>query len=330
MTDTDCNILRVETLQDEAHAWLRRLTSGTATHADMDALDQWRGNSPAHARAFAEAALLWDVLGEATQVAVDRNPAFGRSAAPTMYRPSRRAFVIGGGTALATSVAGLAMIRPPLDLWPSFSDLAADYRTHTGERRQIEVADAVSIEMNTQTSIGRRPVASGVQTIELITGEAAIAKRNDPAREFVVLAGAGRAGASRAVFNIRKAGVSVCVTCIEGEVHVQHRQGNIALGDGQQVTYGEDGLGQVVGIDSEIVTAWRKGLLIFRDIPLARVIEEVNRYRPGRIVLLDAGLGRRQVVANFRLDRLEDVVTFVKQVMNAPMRSLPGGIVLLG
>ena len=96
------------------------------------------------------------------------------------------------------------------------------------------------------------------------------------------------------------------------------------------MAYDSRGLGSISGIDPKIVTAWQQGLLIFRDVPLARVIDEVNRYRPGRIIVVDPRLGRREVVADFRLDRLDAVVEFVAQVMKAPVRSLPGGIVLLG
>ena len=63
------------------------------------------------------------------------------------------------------------------------------------------------------------------------------------------------------------------------------------------------------------MTAWQQGLLIFRDVPLARVIDEVNRYRPGRIIVVDPRLGRREVVADFRLDRLDAVVEFVAQFL---------------
>jgi transmembrane sensor len=70
--------------------------------------------------------------------------------------------------------------------------------------------------------------------------------------------------------------------------------------------------------------------LVFREVPLARLIDEVNRYRSGKIVLLDSHLAQRRVVATFRLDRIDDAVTFVRQVMNVPARFLPGGIVLLG
>jgi transmembrane sensor len=102
------------------------------------------------------------------------------------------------------------------------------------------------------------------------------------------------------------------------------------LQEEQQVSYDVRSLGPIGGVDPKVVTAWRQGLLIFRDVPLAHVIAEVNRYRPGRIILLDSQIGRRNVVADFRLDRLDAVVEFVARVMNAPVRLLPGGIVLLG
>ncbi len=89
-------------------------------------------------------------------------------------------------------------------------------------------------------------------------------------------------------------------------------------------------MGEIAVVDPEVITAWRRGLLIFRRVPLARLIDEVNRYRSGRIVLIDAQLGRRQVVANFRLDRIDEVVDFIAKAMNIPTRSLPGGIVLVG
>jgi ferric-dicitrate binding protein FerR (iron transport regulator) len=53
------------------------------------------------------------------------------------------------------------------------------------------------------------------------------------------------------------------------------------------------------GIDPKIVTARQQDRLIFRDVPLARVIAEVNRYRPGRIIVVDPQLGRTEVVAEF-------------------------------
>jgi transmembrane sensor len=310
------------TLRAEALAWLRRLNSGEATGADMLELEQWRSRTPAHAREFAEVALLWTVLGEAAERAQAIYPARTGILA-------RRAF-LAGGAAVAASVAGTLMIRPPFDLWPSFSEFAADYRTRTGERRQIELAESVSVEMNTRTSIDMRPAANGIEQIELLAGETAIAKRDDSFRELVVFAGGGEAAATQASFNVRKDGQSVSVTCIDGNVRVRCPAGTAAIHDGQQIIYDDQRLGDITTVDPEVVTAWQRGLLIFRRASLAQVIDEVNRYRSGRIVLLDAKLGQRQVVATFRLDRIDDAIDFMSKAMNIAVRPLPGHIVLVG
>lgn len=328
MSDFD-RIPADDDLQAEALAWLRRLTSGQATKADAEALDRWRSGNPARARAFAEAALLWNTMEEAARTALDRNPNLAsvraRPIAPTAL--GRRTF-IAGGAALAASLAGIAVVRPPFDLWPSLSEFHADYRTSTGEQRQIKLAQSVSVEMNTRTSLRR--IADQNAEIELISGEAAIAKKNNIAGELVVRAGDAVARVTEASFNIRKDGRVVCVTCIEGAVRVEAGADTVSLRDGQQVSQDDSGLGPIAAVNPEIALAWRRGLLIFQDVPLASLVEEVNRYRAGRIVLIDARLGERRVVASFRLDRIDAVIDFVTGAMHVPARRLPGGIVLLG
>ena len=51
----------------EAHAWVRRLTSGDATVEDAKAFQEWRQRSAAHAVAFAKASELWETVGTAGQ-----------------------------------------------------------------------------------------------------------------------------------------------------------------------------------------------------------------------------------------------------------------------
>jgi transmembrane sensor len=318
-----------DVLRDDALDWLRLLTGGMATNVDVAAFDRWRTASPDHDEAFAEAALLWDVLGDAARMMADANPDLAVMARPRAHVfMKRRAFLFGGGM-IAASLAGIALVRPPLGLWPSFVELKADYRTRKGQQRRIDLADKASIEINTQTSIDLRPTVAGRTEIELITGEAAVAAP-DAASAVIVLAGGGSVETDRGAFNVRKSGDKVSVTCIDGEAMVRSHQGGTSLRGGQQVSYGAGGLGRTVVVDPVIVAAWRHGLLVFHEVPLAQLIDEVNRYRPGKIVLLDSRLAQRRVVATFRLDRIDDVVTFVHQALDVSVRILPGGIVLLG
>jgi transmembrane sensor len=113
-------------------------------------------------------------------------------------------------------------------------------------------------------------------------------------------------------------------------VVVRHAGGSLSLAAGQQVTYDHAGLGPPARIDPAVVAAWRNGMLIFRNRPLREIIAEVNRYRHGRIVIANEGLGRRPVDAVFYLDQMNDVVTQVQQLSGARAVRLPGGVVLLG
>lgn len=315
-------------LKREAVEWLARLSSGRATAADADALKRWCGENPAHAEAFAEASLLWDVLGPAALNVASRSAAPAETAR-AHSRSARRAFLGGAAAATTAAAMGYLAARPPLGLWPSVSELRAQYRTATGEQRRIALGEGATIEMNTRTSLNVGP-ASGGNRIELIAGEAAVTTGSAGAEPFIVIAGKGRASASSAKFDVRVDGAGVCVTCLEGAVEVEHPGSVATLRPAEQVTYGDGGIGRVVGVDTAVVTAWRSGVLIFRHERLSRVIDEVNRYRPGRIILVDGALGRRRIDASFRLDRIDDVVPQIEHVFGVRATSLPGGVVLLG
>jgi len=333
MTEPKPSTAEQDALAREAFEWVMRLTSGEATAADSEALSHWRHTSRAHRRAFAEANSLWDKLhpaaveSAARQARASATQKAGLDASRRSF--GRRAFL---GGAITAAAAGYAVVRPPLRLWPSLAEMAADFRTGTGQQRWIALQGSVSMQLNTQTSIAvlSRPSSeSAVQRIELISGEAAITTGPHELEPFVVVATRGRIVATNARFNIRNDGTAVCVTCLEGSVEVEHLDQVATVAAVQQITYTADALGSAMAADSDVVTAWQRGLLVFRDDPLARVIEEVNRYRPGKIILMNEELGRRSVLATFRVDRIEEVVPRLQAVFNLRARTLPGGIVLL-
>jgi transmembrane sensor len=326
MTESDDPRQRM--LKSEALAWLTRVSLGEASRDDLAALRQWRDASPAHATALAQAGRLWRELAAPVE-ALARSGALSvpvRSKA--VHRPSRRA-LLAGGFAAAAAAGGVMAVRPPLGLWPSLAELAADHRTGTGEQRHLTLAGAVSVDLNTQTSIALRTEDQG-PGIELISGETAVAVGGSATKPFVVVAAGGRMTASEASFNVRRDGPSVRLTCIDGEVAVECKGRALTLRASQQAIYDGEGLGEVVSIDPATVTAWRDGMLVFRDAPLVRVIEEVNRYRPGRIILLDSALGQRLVTARFEIGRLDTVMGQIGHVFKVPVKRLLGGLVLVG
>lgn len=315
----------LERVEREARDWLQRLVSDQVAPADLAALDRWRAESPEHRRAFARASLLWDVLGKVAREA-DARDAARRPARALLARPVGRRALLAGSA--AASLAYL-MARPPLHLWPAFSELMAPYRTGTGERRQLAIASGIAVEMDAQTSLTAPLAVNQHYAMELISGQLAVSVKADAAQPVVIAAAEGRSRAASANFDVRCFGSSACVTCVEGAVEVTYQSTTVSLGPGRQLNYGGGTLGSAIATDPAVVTAWQRGLLVFSDVPLAQVVEEVNRYRPGRIVLLNRSLGERRVVAGFRLDRIDDVVSYLIGAFGARIRSLPGGVVLV-
>jgi transmembrane sensor len=326
-----------EAIKREAYQWVMRLTSGEMTAADARALTRWRQTSQLHRQAFAEANLLWDKLGPAAAESAGRTTVPAPAAIDRQFSASNRGFgrraFLGGAMAASAAAAGYLVVRPPLDLWPSLAELDADYRTGTGQQRQIAFEDNASVKLNTRTSITVLPQDVGADhadRIELISGEAVIATKPDAAKPFIVKAAQGQTVATKARFNVRRDGGTVCVTCLEGEIQVQHLGRSLSMRSREQVVYTADNLGATASVDDpEAMTAWERGLLVFRNDPLAHVIEEVNRYRPGQIILMNKELGKKPVLATFRIDRIEDVVPRLRIVFGVQIKTLPGGIVLV-
>ncbi|WP_229199072.1 FecR family protein [Bradyrhizobium acaciae] len=326
MSAMDNDDMGFDPLKREAVGWVRHLTSGQATAADAEALRRWCGQSAEHAAAFAAASRLWRDLAPAGRNL--RAAAAGQLSSAS--RPFNRRALLGGGLAAAASAAAVyALARPPLDLWPSWSQLAADYRTGIGEQRNVALPGDVSIRMNVQTSIALQPADPGVARIELLSGEAEFATSG---RSFGVRVADRWIFADQAQFDVRYVPAGgerpVCVTCLKGELQVERGAQTITMKESQQLRY--DARGETLAAaDIEAASAWQRGFLLFRFTPLSDVVDEINRYRPGRIFIVNAEIARLPVSGRFRIDRMDEILSQIQQAFNARVRSLPGGIVLL-
>jgi transmembrane sensor len=310
----------------QAYDWVRRIESGQMTHADGERLRRWCKSDPDNAAMLSAARRKWSTLGAAAALAATREPLAAR-AASGMPNGRRRAF-LGAAAGLTTAAVAAAVVYPPLDLWPSAGELRADYRTAVGEQRQVALAENVSVELNTRTSVALMTAQDGTPGIDLISGEAAV-DMPDARRPFAVAAGAAHMLATAARFEVRRVAGTVCVTCLQGQVRIAHAAGTATLNARQQMHYDDRALQPIVSIDPEQESAWREGFLRFNDTPLEKVIDEINRYRPGRVVLLNRQMAIKAVTARFRIDALDKAVAQMQRSLALQARSLPGGVVLL-
>jgi transmembrane sensor len=314
-------------LHKEAQHWLLRFTSGAATAYDARAFKLWCEQSPAHVQAFAETRRMWDNLGPAA-AAFTAPAASPATDVPRMQprRMSRRAFL---GGAVAASAAWM-VLRPPMRLWPSLSDIAADYRTATGEQRDIELGLDLVLHMNTQTSVNLRKTQGQITGLDLLAGEIQIRDTSSNHLPFTVFAGGGRIDVGEQTrCNIRCLGSNIQVTGLDGSSTLEYQGRDTVLHTAQRANFGEGLISAIVPADVEATMAWRRRVLIFDGRSLAEVISEINRYRPGDIILTNPQLAARKVQARISLNQLGDIAALIHDAYGAKVTDLPGGIMIL-
>jgi len=168
-----------------------------------------------------------------------------------------------------------------------------------------------------------------VVRLDLIGGEVAV-DADQPVRPVEIRTAGGRALSRSGRFGVRWDGEETCVTCLAGGVEIATSGTSKAmLGPGEQLRFSSVSLGGIVPVDPGKAEAWRHGLLIFTNEPLSRVVDEINRYRAGKIVLANSDLRSIPVNAVFRLDRMDRALSQIREVADARETALPGGVVIL-
>lgn len=305
-----------------AQAWVSLLLSGEATQGDARALAVWRKADPRHEAAFVKAARLHGLARKAAaELRAERANAPART---TKSMPSRR-LIIGG--AIAASAAGVAVLVGRGGA-PGVTAPAADYVTAKGETRTIQLAEGVSVELNTLTRIGLRNEA-GQGAFELLSGEALVSVDRVGGAPVSVFAQGGETVTGRGRLALRCLDGEVRVSCLEGAAQVRSAGREVVLPVRHSLTYDQRRVAAPIPIDPETEGAWGRGLLVFRDERLGDVIEEINRYRDGRIVIASAGLRDRRVNGTFHTDRIDQVVDQLRLAYGVSATRLPGGVVVV-
>jgi len=316
-------------LQRQARVWLRLLESGDVTEVDAQAFRRWLETSVDHKTAFNEVKHRWSTLRTASGEYVRQHPEalhVRPQSGARQLSPGRRAFIGGAMTVgAAAAVAGFypdVLHRMLPDQWE------ADEHTAVGEQRTLSVAAQTVVTLNTQTSIRQSTQNGRVVSLKLISGETAV-DLGTSAEPFSVSAGVGTARAHTGRFEVRYLSGKACVTCVDGTVQVSHPTGKRTITARQQVAYTDQVLSEVGNINAQNVAAWRRGELVFDQIRLVDVVAEINRYRSGRIVLINEAASEQRVTGRFRIASLDAALSQLESTFDLNVRSLPGGLLIL-
>ncbi|WP_194789149.1 FecR family protein [Pseudomonas sp. UFMG81] len=298
--------------------WLGRIHQ-QPQQADSAAFKRWLLADPAHRRAYAEAEVLWrQTEAPAARLAAQEQASL-QQYLRAMNRPERKPrwprFAVAA--CLVLGLGGVAGWQP--QHW--LQDLRADY-TSGDQVRQVTLADRSQLTLDAGTALAV-DFDHGERRVRLLRG-AAFFEVTHTGQPFLVEANGGEVRVLGTQFEVRDQDDGAQVTVRNGRVAVTAAQGQVAreLTANQQLAYVDGVAGEIGVVDSDSRLAWRQGWLNYYQVPLGQVLDDLGRYYPGRILLLDGELAQRKVSGSFpvaeplvALDSLGKVLGFSRQTL---------------
>ena len=318
-------------ITEAAAEWAVRLHAGALSEEAQAQLEQWLAADERHAPALRFAEQTWAALGELALESRPephrQRPAEARTAPVTRRRRPLRWV---GRAAVLSLVLAVGWVSGPTLLL----QMQSDYRTGAGEIRTVQLDDGSSVELDASSAISI-DYDSNERRISLLAGSAVfdVAPMSEAeTRPFVVQSAGGRTKALGTQFVVGREGSdqawvgvlqhSVAVSLQSPPVQGAAQQ---TLEEGQSARYSaKNGVQPLPGFDLSAATSWRRGVLIFDRQPLGQVIEQLNRYRPGQILLANPALASRQVSGVFRLEMLDSALQTLTRELHVKRVELAG------
>lgn len=310
----------------EARRWFLAMQNSPSRHQKA-ACAKWRDAHPAHEEAWQKIESVWKDSAEPGQKLAEKEvyvlsgylAAMDKSRARKVTR--RRA---GLATALCMMLVGLWLQNPSL-----IQNLSADQVAAKGERREVLLADGSKVLLDADSAFGV-DFTPGARRIHLLRGGAFfdVLPSKTP---FVVDTHAGSVRVLGTQFDVRLQENSGVVTLVRGSVAVSSKgqPQPAVIKPGQQVTFSPQRVAAPISVNVDDEMAWHGGRYIFYRARLGDVIRELERYRPGRVVILYSALADQRVTGSFSLADTDKALDSLQASIGFRMRKVTNYLVII-
>jgi transmembrane sensor len=314
------------TLRATAARWAVRRDRGLSAAESID-YELWLAADPRHAAAMQRTSAAWSLLDR-----IPESAAAPILAAATRRRSFWRRTVAFGSLAAAALAVGLFVWSRPL---PADPTLSAPALSATTTPRLVTLSDGTVVQLNTGGEVSERFTAA-TRHVTLTRGEAHFAVAKNPARPFIVQAGALQVRAVGTAFNINLQSAAVDVIVTEGRVQLTTgRPDAPALNAGERATLRRAAAGPtlvVARIDAAAITqtlAWREPLMRLGGATLAELAAEFERATGRRLVLADPTLAELRFGGRFRADDIDGFTHLLATTLDLDVERAADGTIVL-
>ena len=301
-------------------------------------INQWKSRSKEHLHAWQAAEEMWQLMANMAEPATVQPIKRKKS-----YFQKRYIFPVSLAASLA--VMAVVMLLPKHHHAEHEVALASKktveqviekkYSNQWQTKYRVLLPDASVVYLNFNSTINVK-YSQSERLIELEQGEALFQVAKNPNKPFIVRADDTNASALGTAFIVKRQSENASlITVTEGIVKVakkenEHDEQSIILSVDESINSSEISHQAIKKVDSKTVTAWHKGVLIFKDQPLEHVLAEIDRYTPYTI---NANLGYRsteKITGTFFIQRLDEELSSLITSLNLAVVSNKGDSVTLG
>jgi transmembrane sensor len=309
----------------EAAEWLLRLQGDDVPEAEVDAWLDWCHADPRNLEAFDHARSLYDRL-RAAGAAVREDflqLAEEDGARPTMkVRPALRWSL--AAITMAAAACGVTLLLWFVRPW-SFATVGQEqYHVEHGGQRDITLADQSRVVLASDSTLSAQYSANR-RLLKLERGEAYFQVEKEPGRPFVVEAGPLLVTATGTAFNVRRTSRRTVVSVTEGEVEVAIPADATApmlrLRAGQEAVHSDWPGQRRFGVSAiSFLKVQQPGTSFwYVNEPLGSLLEDLNRYLPNPIVVVDEQLSAMSLTSTVDPRRAEAWTQALEAVL--PLRA---------
>lgn len=331
-------------IEQDAATWLVQQDNGPLTELQQRAFDKWYQESELHRSYYDRMSAFWsgmDGIGsskDSLDDAVLKPTLMERLGLEVHYR------VAASVAAAVLAVSGLFTVliadNATLD---SAQFVEREYRTVTGDQKNIELPDGSSVMLNTASHI-RIAYTSDQRIIHLLKGEGYFSVETDPSRPFLVRVDDHVVSAVGTAFTVFRNNAGIDVTVTEGDVDVflmgatndtldslEQRIPNVQLTARESVVFTDnvEPVKVVSATDINRKLAWRQGVLAFAGEPLPNVVAEVSRYTDLKIIISDESLEELRFGGVLRIGNIDALFNALEQSFGVKIERKPDGLVYL-
>lgn len=290
---------------EQAVHWLLEMQAGPLDPRRQQAWQHWLQTHGEHRRA-------WEHIQQVNQRLSGLSSPLAHAVLNTPRSAGRRQalkllLVLGGGTALTWGLRENAVLPP----------LLADYRSTVGQRRKIQLSDGSQLQLNTASAVDIR--FDGQQRlIRLLEGELLLTGARDH-RPLRIETADGSLTTDGARLNLRQRRGHSQLAVFEGHVDLLPNayQGTpMAVQAHQQLSFDARAWQAPQPLDAGS-GAWTEGMLVAAHMRLADFLDELGRYRHGKLDC-DPRVADLLISGNYPLEDSERILDLLE--VSLPVR----------